>query len=331
MTVTLKNIADRCGVSHGVVGAVLSGRKTGPIRYSDATREKVLAAAEDMGYRRNRVAAQLRSRRHQAIALLTAKLGHLGGETLLQRLIAALHERDHILFLDDLGKPRALQENLADALICFEAPDLEIRRRIDRIATPLVQINTNDRYGRGCITFDEEACVADLLKHFASKGCTKPLIVYQRPGGHYSHQARVQGLAREAALAGMAPPVELPMPHAWERPLDEYAQQLRRGPAVDFAVLLNDNLAPFFYLAAGQAGYQIGRDLLAVGYNDTIAGRSVRPELSGIRPDEDLLVDKIMEGCMTLIEDPHANWRWRCPMRQRFRASSEGPATKAET
>lgn len=58
MAVTMSDVARRAGTSAAVVSYVLSG---GPRPVAAATRERVLRAADELGYHRNRIAAALRS------------------------------------------------------------------------------------------------------------------------------------------------------------------------------------------------------------------------------------------------------------------------------
>lgn len=66
--VTVSDLAKASGVSVATVSYVLSERKD--VSISEATRAKVLKCAEELGYRRNGVAAALRTGRTNAIGLL---------------------------------------------------------------------------------------------------------------------------------------------------------------------------------------------------------------------------------------------------------------------
>src|SRR5215472_11889010 len=65
-SVTLKDIAERSGVSVMAVSAVLRG-KTGTVRVSEETRAKILRVAQEMRYRPHAVARALRRRRTDTI------------------------------------------------------------------------------------------------------------------------------------------------------------------------------------------------------------------------------------------------------------------------
>ncbi|BCM90929.1 HTH-type transcriptional regulator DegA [Abditibacteriota bacterium] len=68
----MSDIARRAGVSQSTVSFVLNGRDTA-VRISDKTRQKVLLAADELGYRQNQLARAMRTGNSQM-------LGFLGGD-----------------------------------------------------------------------------------------------------------------------------------------------------------------------------------------------------------------------------------------------------------
>src|SRR6059036_2453453 len=66
---TLRDVAERSGVSVTTASRILNGRATGvPIR--DDTRERVLTAAADLGYKPNLLARGLRGSRSSLIGVI---------------------------------------------------------------------------------------------------------------------------------------------------------------------------------------------------------------------------------------------------------------------
>src|SRR5713226_2288798 len=65
-TISISEVAERAGVSVTTVSHALSGRR--PV--SEKTRERVMAAIADLGYRPNRLAGSLRTQRTHTIALV---------------------------------------------------------------------------------------------------------------------------------------------------------------------------------------------------------------------------------------------------------------------
>ena len=67
--ITINDVARRCGVSKVTVSYVLNGRQTG-VRISEETRQRVRAAAQEMGYHPNALARGLARRRTDTLALV---------------------------------------------------------------------------------------------------------------------------------------------------------------------------------------------------------------------------------------------------------------------
>lgn len=75
----MTDIAAKAGVSQSTVSFVLNGRHTA-IRISEETRLKVLAAAEELGYRNNRIARAVRTGNTRMLGIVGGDLGmeHVG-------------------------------------------------------------------------------------------------------------------------------------------------------------------------------------------------------------------------------------------------------------
>lgn len=69
---TSADVAERAGVSRATVSMVMNGRVEGTV--SEATRARVLAAAEELGYTRSAVALSLKNRRTRTLGLITDEI-----------------------------------------------------------------------------------------------------------------------------------------------------------------------------------------------------------------------------------------------------------------
>lgn len=98
MVVTLKDIAERAGVSTTTVSRILNGREGGvPIRQE--TREKVLAIASEMGYRPNMMARALRGSRSSLIGVIAQNITSLFHSQILRGLNDTAIKRSYRVFL----------------------------------------------------------------------------------------------------------------------------------------------------------------------------------------------------------------------------------------
>jgi LacI family transcriptional regulator len=72
---TMYDVAKLAGVSQPTVSRVLNQNDT-TVQISDETRQRVMAAVEELGYRPNVLARSLRTQRTQTVALLIADLSN---------------------------------------------------------------------------------------------------------------------------------------------------------------------------------------------------------------------------------------------------------------
>src|SRR5919112_108515 len=66
---TIRDVAERAGVSLTTVSYVLSGRRGGTTRISPSTQERVMAAVDDLGYVPNQAARGMRRGRTDLVAI----------------------------------------------------------------------------------------------------------------------------------------------------------------------------------------------------------------------------------------------------------------------
>ena len=114
MAVTLDQVADAAGVSKSTASRVLSGSG----RVSDRTRKAVQSAAERLGYRPNRIASGLRTRRSNLIGLVITNLVNASFHTITGVLQQRLDEFGYQVLLcvtdADPARERRYLEMLLD-------------------------------------------------------------------------------------------------------------------------------------------------------------------------------------------------------------------------
>jgi len=96
--VTLRHVAKEAGVSITTVSRVLNGRETGvPIRAD--TRERIMAAAADLGYRPNLLARALRGSRSSLLGVIARDIADPFHVQVLRGLNEVARDREYRLFL----------------------------------------------------------------------------------------------------------------------------------------------------------------------------------------------------------------------------------------
>src|SRR6218665_1921810 len=102
MSSTLRDVARLAGVSFKTVSNVVNDYP----HVSEATRTRVLAAIEELGYRPNRTARTLRSGRTGAIGLAVPELSLAYFAELADEVITAADERDIVVLIEQTGGDR---------------------------------------------------------------------------------------------------------------------------------------------------------------------------------------------------------------------------------
>ncbi|MDR2020823.1 MAG: LacI family transcriptional regulator [Treponema sp.] len=98
MRVTIKDIAQRIGISPASVSIILNGKKG---RFSNTTRKKVIEAARKMNYRPNRLAVGLLTKRTKTIGLIVSDLRNLFFSELASGVGNYLYLKEYSMVLAD--------------------------------------------------------------------------------------------------------------------------------------------------------------------------------------------------------------------------------------
>src|ERR1700704_5361212 len=113
----MRDVAERAGVSTATVSFVVNGTK----RVAPDTHARILAAMEELGFRRNILARALASRRTRIIALLSPVLEHHLGRTgmsIVTSAAKAASDRGYRLVLWPVSNDgREMSELLTDGLL----------------------------------------------------------------------------------------------------------------------------------------------------------------------------------------------------------------------
>ena len=112
--VTLQDIANRTGVSKVTVSYVLNGRETG-VRISDATRQRVMAVARDLGYQPNAVARALARRCTDTVTLVMQFPSVFsGGSSFVLEMMHGVLDAANVLGYDLLLHTKTIPDSLQE-------------------------------------------------------------------------------------------------------------------------------------------------------------------------------------------------------------------------
>lgn len=282
MATTLRDIANKLGVSHVTVSYALRNHYSIPER----TRERVRMAALELGYRPNSSARSIRSGKFSAIGVLQAQnLAFTGlGIWTIAGIQEVLMEHDLRMVMspvvdfrltDTSAMPRLLREWSVDGLLVFynENAPAEMSRLIDQYRLPAVWVNT--RASKDAVYIDDYEPFKEMTKRLLSMGHSRILYASSSRAYHYSRADRRAGYEAAMSEAGLLPWVlepEFPSGSGLLLPQERLARArvVMSGPRRPTAVVTyggSDDIEPFL-IAAMQLGMKVPGDLALVGVDD---------------------------------------------------------------
>lgn len=316
---TLATIAARTGLSRATVTHVLNGRAEEQ-RIRPETRERVLAAAQDLGYRANPSARAIRAGRFGSVALVQSQLGEYLPAELLHGLTTGMAARDlqlvltHVANVDESG-----DTYLADLRQALSVDGVFINRHgesvppflecIRRLRIPAIFLNSKQE--ADCIYPDDHHGAQLAVEYLIRLGHERIAYVETeaRLLPHYSERDRRRGYERGMALAGRPGWVHQ-IPIAWRSPGKPHTDQrveaalrLLNRPDRPTAVVtyeLTESLA--IVRAALLLGLKIPEELSLIQFHHQLSDRYFLPIHTVCN-----MMQQVGEGAVTLLMEKIEN------------------------
>jgi LacI family transcriptional regulator len=323
------DVAKRAGVSRTAVSFVLNNNDSGNIAI--ATRERILAAAAELGYQPNRVAQSLRRQRTHVIGLVTDAIASspFAGRLLGGAVERATRDGYVVVVFDSQDHPereQAAADELAnrqvDGLI-YATMGLRDLASLPTTRLPMVLANCHmdgDTY-RAVVPDDRgggKAAAEHLLRlgHRRITMLTGPGISARRShrAGNISGPLRSHGFRAAMRSAGVAAADSPVVSAGWDIDHGYHgAMQVLAGPGgralpaanrptAIFAV--TDRVATGVLLAAAHLGLDVPGDLSLVGFDDQEAlAANVVPALTTLALPHAVMGERAVELLLDTLAD----------------------------
>jgi LacI family transcriptional regulator len=292
---TLKDVAAKAGVSIPVVSAFISGSKY--VRMSEATRERVAAAIEEVGYVPNLAARSLRTLRTNVIAVVVPKLDNPALADLLQGVYDRAAEAGYVIMLGDAAQltsgSRIMEHFSAQGTV-----DGFLVRRSSALPTgvvdnllkrglPLVFLDKEPAAGLHWLAPDDAGGVRAATEYLISLGHERIAFL----GGPDLHFTRLRHEGYVAAMTARGLPAGPPIHSGQDSRsgFEAFNAHLAERISADedvapTALVVNNSMTAVGVLAAAHdAGIRVPEQLSVIGYHDIAAAQFARPALSTIK------------------------------------------------
>jgi len=317
MNVRMKEIAERAGTTTGVVSVALNGAKSKTLRVSEETRQRVLKAAIELGYKRDPRASALASGRNRVVGVMLPYLNSFTVPDPFSSIVtsgiaagASLAGFDLMLYTavaEEEGS-RAVEriDRRIDGLILVLPPeDSPIFAECERLQIAVVSImkppisspmtvNSNDYEGARLVT-----------EHLLSLGHRRIGHIFGNPQIHTS-ELRYRAYIDSLESKGLRTEPEWVVEGSFHREGGHRAMtQLltlpsSRRPTAVFAA--NDLSAHGAIDAIHEAGLRVPDDISVAGYDDTWYASVITPALTSARIDVDKIGKCAVEKLIAKIE-----------------------------
>ena len=302
----MNDIAKKVCVSRATVSYVLSGKEN--IAISDATKQIVLAAAEDLGYRPNRMARALIKGHTHLIALLVhgfhpAYYSYMV-QTVRERVEATEYRLNVAQVLPD-AVPKEATYWPVDGVLAFDCRSFVDSLPDEVLAeTPIVSFGGSYSTKVDHIGVDLYAGTTSAIRHLIDIGRNRIAYILPttdcRPG-----DARYDAF-HASMIAANRKPLLLPFdqaPIVRRAACEAVIEAVRDGFSFDALFCFSDEIAIGAHLALRKLGLSIPRDVALIGCDGIADIEYVDPAITAIAQPYEILSDTAWGFLKRRLED----------------------------
>jgi len=294
MPVTLQDVADRLGVSIATVSRALADVPG----VAQATRQRVLTAAEEMGYHPNVMARRLQKQRTDTIGFVIPTFGPRFSDPYFSELLAGIgnkaaeHEYDLLVSTRAPGAEelalyeRVVKERRVDGLLVVRTRCQDARiaylaaQQFPFVAFGRSDLDVNFPY----LDVDGQAGLEELVAYLVAQGhrriayVSAPLnlmFAFYRLAGYRAALARAE-LPYDESLVVTGGLTDMDGYEAGR-------ELLQRANPPTAIIAGNDLMALGVMSAAHELGLRVGRDVSIAGFDDISLAELAHPSLTTLR------------------------------------------------
>jgi LacI family transcriptional regulator len=290
--VTLQDVAARAGVSAKSVSRVVNHQ--GEI--SEATRRRIQAAIDDLGYRPNIVARSLLRQRTNTLAAVAWGIEYFGPSRTITGIEQQAEELGYSVFLILVRDPESHDhKEMLDALLS---------RRVDGIVWAVPEVGENRKWlsaewlrqlppiaflsmqalpGIRVVAVNNRGGGRTATNHLI--GCGRRQIgIITGPMAWWEARERFEGWKAAIESSGRAAPATLAAESYWSSAGGERAMQelLQRSPDIDGVFASSDQIALGTLKAIEASGRRVPEDIAIVGFDNMPESEFFRPALTTV-------------------------------------------------
>ncbi|MGJ3192879.1 LacI family DNA-binding transcriptional regulator [Paenarthrobacter sp. FR1] len=286
---SIGDVAKVAGVSAQTVSRVSNGLSN----VEETTKNRVLDAMKQLGYRPNRAARALKSGQFKSIGVIMFTLSSFGNMRTLDAIATAASRAGYSVTLIPVQDPttgtvsgayeRLREQQVDGVVVIFEAHLLDDADIVLPKDLPAVVIDSNAGFGYPMVDTDQAQGARFATQHLLDLGHQQVWHI-GGPTTSFSATHREESWKRTLEEAGIEAP---PVPHGdWSTESGyQIGLELAGNPDVTAIFAANDQMALGAMRALHEQGRNIPEDVSIVGFDDLDESTSFWPPLTTIHQD----------------------------------------------
>lgn len=294
----MADVAARVGVSKMTVSRALS--RVGRSRRSDseALRQRILAACQEMGYVIDQTARTFSSKRSGFVAALVPALNNSNFSDTAHALTAALEHSGLQVLLGYTDYKTEAEERLLRAMLSRRPEGVVVtggvhtpaaRKLLKTAGIPVIETwDLPARPIEHCVGFSNAGAMADLVQQLHGLGHRRMAFIGGAPQSDARGAERRQGFTQAMRSLGLDPSRQLSIgeaPVSMAHGAQGLAQLLAAWPDTQAVVCVSDHPAFGALAECQRRGIAVPRQLAIAGFGGFEVGASCHPQLTTVAVD----------------------------------------------
>jgi DNA-binding LacI/PurR family transcriptional regulator len=294
LTITIKDVARACGVSTQTISRVINNRQD----VSSATREKVLAVIDQLGYQPSAMARGMRQG-SKTLGVIITGLKYKGISTTLKGIVQEAEKQDLSIILKELATFDAkdmhpvIHSLLSHQVrgIIYAAPEvgdnwLHVNKNMSSSTPPIVFLKGNPASAPMTISTDNFHGAYLVTRHLIEQGYQK-IAHISGPLDWWEARERRRGWQQALIDAGLSAEKYACIEGDWtsEKGLTAFRELKVQFSQMDAVFAANDQTALAVLHEAWSTGVSVPEKLGVAGYDNISESKYFTPALTTVRQD----------------------------------------------
>jgi len=289
--ITIYDIARKLNISIATVSRAL---QDDPV-VNKKTKKKIFDLAEEMGYRSNHFARNLRNQRTDTIGVIVPRLNSYFMSTIIAGMENVANSNGYNLIISqssesvkkEIANAKTLFNNRVDGLLVSLSYDTEELSHFDpffKKNIPVIFFDRVEQHDSSTnILIDNRQAAYEATHHLAQQGCKRIVHITAMPKRNV-YIDRLHGYKQALADCGLPFREEYVIVNNLSIEAGAEAAEIIRNmdPMPDGIFVANDNCAVGTLVPLKQAGIRIPDDIAVVGFNNDPVSKVVEPNLTTI-------------------------------------------------